>query len=136
MGIQSFISTIPRGVERPKHGASPIFVGKVLERIVGWSLIPCHARVLEHRWIMGKLVNYVILSGLQTLLIKSNQEASTTDANECSHEGVEEHWRFQSHDQRNPRMVQVLPKCSGCKERLGEARALRYLSLHTLSGFT
>ena len=39
--------------------------------------VPCKGT--HHRWIVGKLVNDVIMSGVQTLVIKSDQEASVMD---------------------------------------------------------
>ena len=48
--------------------------------VAGWlitHLVPC--RGTQHRWIIGKLVNDVIMSGVQTLVVKSDQEASIVD---------------------------------------------------------
>ena len=33
----------------------------------------------QHRWIIGKVVNDVIMSGVQTLVVKYDQEASIVD---------------------------------------------------------
>ena len=40
-------------------------------------LVPCKGTQL--RWIVGKLVHDVIMSGVQTLVVKSDQEASIVD---------------------------------------------------------
>ena len=54
--------------------ASPVMVANS-RRIDGWSPTKCRARVLS----IGKLVNEVIMSGVQTLVVKSGQEASIID---------------------------------------------------------
>ena len=33
----------------------------------------------QYRWIVGKLANEVIMSGVQTLVVKADQEASFVD---------------------------------------------------------
>ena len=58
--------------------ASPILVRKFSKDC--WSVthpVPCKGT--QHRWIVGRLVNDVIMSGVQTLVIKSDQEASILD---------------------------------------------------------
>ena len=58
--------------------ASPILVGKFSKDC--WlitHLVPCKGS--RHRWIIGKLVNDVIMNGVQILVVKSNQEASIVD---------------------------------------------------------
>ena len=60
--------------------ASPILVGKFSKD--RWSithLVLCKGT--QHRWIISKLVNDVIMSGVQTLVVKSDQEGSTVDVN-------------------------------------------------------
>ena len=55
--------------------ASPILVGKFSkDRWLITHPVPCEGT--QHRWIIGKLVNDVIMSGVQTLVVKSDQEAS------------------------------------------------------------
>ena len=55
--------------------ASPILVGKFsADRWLITLPVPCKGT--QHRWIIGKLVNDVITSGVQTLVVKSDQEAS------------------------------------------------------------
>ena len=58
--------------------ASPILVGKFSkDRWLITHPVPCKGT--QHRWIIGKLVNDVIMSGVQTLAVKSYQEASIAD---------------------------------------------------------
>ena len=58
--------------------ASPILVGKFSkDRWLITHPVPCKGT--QHRWIIGKLVNDVIMSGVQTLVVKSDQEASIVD---------------------------------------------------------
>ena len=55
--------------------ASPILLGKFSkDRWLITHPVPCKST--QHRWIIGKLVNDVIMSGVQTLVVKSDQEAS------------------------------------------------------------
>ena len=56
-------------VREVEDRASPILVGKFSKD--RWLLthpVPCKGT--QHRWIVGKLVNDVIMSGLQTMVIK------------------------------------------------------------------
>ena len=65
-------------VREVEDRASPILVGKFSKD--RWLLthpVPCKGT--QHRWIVGKLVNDVIMSGVQTTVIKSDQEASILD---------------------------------------------------------
>ena len=39
--------------------------------------VPCKGT--QHQWIVGKLVRDVIMSGVQTLVVKSDQEVSVID---------------------------------------------------------
>ena len=39
--------------------------------------VPCKGT--QHRWIVGKLVNDVIMSGVQILVVKSDQQVSIVD---------------------------------------------------------
>ena len=39
--------------------------------------VPCQGT--QHQWIVGKLVRDVIMSGVQTLVVKSDQEVSVID---------------------------------------------------------
>ena len=58
--------------------ASPILAGKFSkDRWLVSQPEPCKST--EHRWIVGKLVNGVIMSGVQTLVIKSDEEATVMD---------------------------------------------------------
>ena len=58
--------------------ASPVLVGKFSkDRWLITHPVPCKGT--QHRWIIGKLVNDVIMSGVQTLVVKSDQEASIVD---------------------------------------------------------
>ena len=58
--------------------AAPILVGKFSkDRWLITHLVPCKGN--QHRWVIGKLVNDVIMSGVQTLVVKSDQEASIVD---------------------------------------------------------
>ena len=58
--------------------ASPILLGKFSkDRWLITHPVPCKGT--QHRWIIGKLVNDVIMSGVQTLVVKSDQEASIVD---------------------------------------------------------
>ena len=58
-----------------KDRASPILVGKFSkDRWLITHPMPCKGT--QHRWIIGKLVNDVIMSGVQTLAVKSDREAS------------------------------------------------------------
>ena len=58
--------------------ASPILVGKFSkDRRLITHPVPCKGT--QHRWIIGKFVNDVIMSGVQTLVVKSDQEASIVD---------------------------------------------------------
>ena len=55
--------------------ASPTLVGKFSkDRWLITHPVPCKG--IQHRWVVGKLVNDVIMSGAQTLVVKSDQEAS------------------------------------------------------------
>ena len=57
---------------------SPILVGKFSkDRWLITHPVPCKGT--QHRWIIGKLVNDVIMSGVQTLVVKSDQEPSIVD---------------------------------------------------------
>ena len=57
---------------------SPVLVGKFSkDRWLITHFVPCKGT--QHRWIIGKLVNDVIMSGVQTLLVKSDQEVSIVD---------------------------------------------------------
>ena len=58
--------------------ASPTLVGKFSKE--RWLItLPVPSEGTLHRWIVGKLVNDVIRSGVQTLVVKSDQEVSTAD---------------------------------------------------------
>ena len=57
--------------------AAPILVGKFSKD--RWLITPVPCNGTQHRWIIGKLVNDVIMSGLQTLLVTSDQEESIVD---------------------------------------------------------
>ena len=58
--------------------ALPLLVGKFSkDRWLVTSTVPCKGT--QHRWIVDKLVNDVIMSGVQTLVVKSSQEASIID---------------------------------------------------------
>ena len=77
MGIQSFIWTAFMGREAEDR-ASPMLVGKCSkDRWLVTHPVPCTGT--QHRWIVGNLVNDMIMSGVQTLVIKSDQEASILD---------------------------------------------------------
>ena len=57
--------------------ASPILVGKFSkDRWLMTHLVPWKG---THHWWIGKLVNDEIMSGVQTLVVRSDQEASSTD---------------------------------------------------------
>ena len=60
-----------------EDSASPILVGRFSKD--GWitHLAPCKGT--QRRWTVGKLVNDVIVSGVQTLVVKSDQEVSIVD---------------------------------------------------------
>ena len=61
-----------------EDGASPILAGKFSkDRWLVSQPEPCKST--EHRCIVGKLVNDVTMSGVQTLVIKFDQEASVMD---------------------------------------------------------
>ena len=61
-----------------EDSASPILVDKFSrDRGLIRHRVPCKGT--QHRWIIGKLVNGVIMSGVQALVVKSNQEASIVD---------------------------------------------------------
>ena len=79
MGIQSFIWTAATWVERPRIERHRCWL-ESFRRIVVWPLIPCRARVTQHRWMVSKLVKDVIMTGVQTVVVKSNQEAPSMDA--------------------------------------------------------
>ena len=58
--------------------ASPILVGKFWkDRWLVTHPVPCKGT--QHRSLVGELVNGVIMSGVQTLVIKSDQEVSIMD---------------------------------------------------------
>ena len=58
--------------------APPILVGKFSkDRRLITHPVPCKGT--QHRWIIGKLVNDVIMSGARTLVVKSGQEPSIVD---------------------------------------------------------
>ena len=69
MFIQSFIWTVPTWVERPKIERHRSWL-EGYRSVVGWSRMPCRARVLS---IAGSLefVNDVIMSSVETLVMKS-----------------------------------------------------------------
>ena len=55
--------------------ASPILVGRFSkDRWLITHRVP--RKSTQHQWIVGKLVNDVIMSGVQTLVVKSDQEVS------------------------------------------------------------
>ena len=63
--------------------ASPILVGKFSK--YRWLMThPVPYNGTQHRLIIGKLVNDVIMSGVQTLVVKSDQEASIMDVKNSS----------------------------------------------------
>ena len=65
-------------VRETEDRASPILVGKFSKD--RWLIThPVPSKGTQHRWIIGKLVNDVIMSGVQTLVVKSDQEASIVD---------------------------------------------------------
>ena len=58
--------------------ASPILVGKLSkDRWLTTHPVPCKGT--QHRWIVGKLVSDVIMIGVQTLVVMSDQEVSIVD---------------------------------------------------------
>ena len=65
--------------EEAEDRASPILVGKLLR---DWWLVThlVLCKGTQHPWIVGKLVNVVIMSGVQTLVVKSDHEAWIIDA--------------------------------------------------------
>ena len=66
MGIQSFIWTVAYMGREAEDRASPILVGKFSkDRWLVTHPVPCKGT--QHRWIVGKLVNDVIMGGVQTL---------------------------------------------------------------------
>ena len=74
MGIQSY-AHMGREAENRE---SPILVERISKD--RWLVThPVTWKGTQHRWIIGKLVNDVIKSGVQTLVIKSDQEASSLD---------------------------------------------------------
>ena len=86
--------------------------------------MPCKGT--QHRGLVGKLVNDVIMSGVQTLLIKSDQETSIMDVKNALMRGL-----------RGIEGFKVMPEESTqwSKGVYGRCRALRGLLMHTLSGF-
>ena len=56
----------------------PILVDRFLKDrwLVAWNK---KCEDTQHRWIVGKLLNEVITSSVQTLVLKSDQEASIVD---------------------------------------------------------
>ena len=56
----------------------PILVDRFLKDrwLVAWNK---KCEDTQHRWIVGKLLNEVITSGVQTLVVKSDQESSIVD---------------------------------------------------------
>ena len=66
MGIQNFIWITLSWAEEPRT-----------QRWLITHPVPCEGT--QHRWIIGKLVNDVVMSGVQTLVVKSDQEASIVD---------------------------------------------------------
>ena len=76
MGIQVEYAFMGRAVE---DRASPILVGRFSkDRWLITQLVPCKGTL--HWWIVGKLVNEVIMSGVQSLVVKSDQEVSIVEA--------------------------------------------------------
>ena len=91
--------------------ASPILVGKFSkDRWLVTHPVPCKGT--QHRSLVGELVNDVIMSGVQTLVIESDQEVSIMDVKNAL-----------TRKFRSIEGFKVMPE------------ALRGLSLHTLSGF-
>ena len=78
MGIQNFIWVAPTWSRETEDRASPIHVGSFSkDRWLITHPVPCKGT--QHRWIVGQLVNDVIESGVQTLVVKSDQEVSIVD---------------------------------------------------------
>ena len=68
----SFIWTMPTWVEEPK-------IERHQSRLARLVTHPVPCKGTQHRGIIGKLVNDAIMSGVQTLVTKSHQEASIMD---------------------------------------------------------
>ena len=58
--------------------ASPILLDKFSKDLLS-DHTPVPSKDTQHRWIIGKLVNDVIMSGVQNLAMKSDQETSIVD---------------------------------------------------------
>ena len=65
MGIQNFIWITPTWAERQRTEHSK-------DRWLITHLVSC--KITQHRWIVGKLLDGVIMSGVQTLVVKSDQD--------------------------------------------------------------
>ena len=66
----------------PDHGHLELHLDYADVGREGWDraspiLVPCNGT--QHRWIVGKLMSGVIMSGVQTLVVKSDQEVSIVD---------------------------------------------------------
>ena len=76
MGIRKFVACMERATE--DRGEGSISVDRfVKERWVVAQSNTCEGA--KYRWTIGKLVNEVITSGVQTLVVKSHQEATIVD---------------------------------------------------------
>ena len=76
MGIRNFIWITLSWAE---NTASPILVGKFSkDRWLITHPVPGKG-MQQHRWIIGKFLNDVIMSGVETLVVKSDQEASIVE---------------------------------------------------------
>ena len=84
--------------------ASPILVGKFSkDRWLITHTVPCKGT--QNRWIIGNLVNDVIMSGVQTLVVKSDQEASIVDVKNAL-----------MRDLRGVEGLTVMPEVTGWRE--------------------
>ena len=76
MGIRKFVACMERATE--DRGEGSISVDRfVKDRWVVARSNKCEGA--QYRWTISKLVNEVITSGVQTLVVKSHQEATIVD---------------------------------------------------------
>ena len=76
MGIQKFVACMERATEDRGEGSISV------DRFVKDRWVVARSNKCEgapYRWTISKLVNGVITSGVQTLVVKSHQEATTVD---------------------------------------------------------
>ena len=78
MGIRNFTWITPTWAERQRTEHRQSWWASSQDWWLVTHLVPCKGT--QHPWIVGNLVNVVIMSGAQTLVVKSDQEASIIDA--------------------------------------------------------